>query len=95
MATLTISLPDNTARRIDAEIKRRGFATRSEFVRAALRRVLADKVFLEETATFPFSPPPTKSVKAVMEAFKKEGKYSAKFLKDLEHGLRSSSHFKK
>ena len=42
-----------------------------------------------------FSPPPTKSKKTVISAFRKTGNYSDKFLKSLERGLRKSSFFKK
>ncbi len=42
-----------------------------------------------------FSPPPTKSGKTVISAFRKTGKYSEKFLKSLARGLKKSSYFEK
>ncbi|OHB18490.1 MAG: hypothetical protein A2749_00655 [Parcubacteria group bacterium RIFCSPHIGHO2_01_FULL_45_26] len=42
-----------------------------------------------------FSPPPTRSIKEVMVAFRATGKYNKLFLQSLEKGLRRSSHFKK
>jgi len=42
-----------------------------------------------------FSPPPTKSGKAVISAFRKTGKYNEKFLKSIARGLQRSSYFKK
>lgn len=38
-----------------------------------------------------FSPPPTRSVKKVIDSFTKTGLYSKEFLKDLEKGLKRSS----
>lgn len=41
-----------------------------------------------------FSSPPSKNAKTVVNAFKDTGRYSQKFLKSLERGLKRSSHFK-
>ena len=38
MATVTISLPDQIAAKIDSEAERGGFATRSEFIRSLVRK---------------------------------------------------------
>ena len=51
-----------------------------------LRRLIEEDVF---------SPPPTKSKKAVIVAFSKTNRYNEKFLKSLEKGLHHSSHFTK
>ena len=40
-----------------------------------------------------FSPPPTKSVKNVIRAFRATKKYNRNFLKGLERGLKQSSYF--
>lgn len=54
---------------------------RYEYVRSVLR----DDIF---------SPPPSRSVGEVIAAFKDAGKYSVRFLKGLEKGLRRSPHFR-
>ena len=41
-----------------------------------------------------FAPPPVKSVRKVIEEFRKTGLYNKAFLKSLEKGLRQSSYFK-
>lgn len=41
-----------------------------------------------------FSPPPSRNAGEVIRAFKGVKKYSAKFLKGLEKGLRRSPHFR-
>ena len=41
-----------------------------------------------------FAPPPTRSSKKVIGAFKKTELYNQKFLKSLEKGLERSSYFK-
>lgn len=40
-----------------------------------------------------FSPPLSRSIGEIISAFKDAGKYSVKFLKELEKGLRRSSYF--
>lgn len=40
-----------------------------------------------------FSPPPTQDAGVVVEAFKKTGKYTDKFLKSLANGLKRSACF--
>ena len=37
MNTITISLPRQVARQVDVETRKKGFATRSEFIRTLLR----------------------------------------------------------
>jgi len=41
-----------------------------------------------------FSPPPTKDIKEVINAFKKTGIYNQKFIDSLEKGLKRSPYFK-
>lgn len=41
-----------------------------------------------------FSPPPTKDINEVIDAFKKTGIYNQKFIAGLEKGLKRSSYFK-
>lgn len=41
-----------------------------------------------------FSPPPTKSKKEILSAFRQTKNYSKKFLESLKRGLERSSHFK-
>lgn len=48
-----------------------------------LRQLMSDDLF---------SPPPVKSAKSVALSFRKTGKYSQKFLKSLEVGLKRSKY---
>ena len=41
-----------------------------------------------------FSPPPTKDIKEIIDAFKKTGLYNQKFIDSLKKGLKRSSYFK-
>jgi hypothetical protein len=41
-----------------------------------------------------FSPPPTKDIKEIINAFKKSGLYNQKFIDSLEKGLKRSAYFK-
>lgn len=40
-----------------------------------------------------FTPPPVRSVRVAISAFRKTGKYNEAFLKSLERGLRESTFF--
>lgn len=84
MSTVTISLPIQIARKIDAETKKQGFATRSEFIRSLIRRYFGsqDLVFEE------FVPQPLDVIK---KEFLKTGKYDKKFIDSMIHGLKKSS----
>jgi len=83
MTTITISLPNAFARQIDHETVAGGFATRSEFVRALLRRYFTRELELEV-----FNPQPIANVKLKLAA---TGKYSQKFIKSVTQGLTKSS----
>ena len=41
-----------------------------------------------------FSPPPTKDIKEIINAFKKTGLYKEKFIASLEKGMKRASYFK-
>lgn len=94
MATINISLPNTLAFELDAMVKRFSFSNRSEFIRSLLRRVFTDTALLQESAVWPFTVPSTRSKKTVMAEFKKTGKYSNVFMKDLKEGLNNSKYFK-
>lgn len=87
MATMTISLPDQIAKKVDSEAKKQGFATRSEFVRNLLRKhftqAASEKLVFKE-----FKPRPLEEIR---EAFKKTGKYNDNFINSLIKGLSESS----
>lgn len=85
MATVTISLPDQIAKRVDAEAKKQGFATRSEFVRTLLRRYFVGS---QELEILPFEKKPLEQIKA---EFEKTGKYNKKFVNSVIRGLAESS----
>ncbi len=87
MATVTISLPDQIAKRVDTEAKNQGFSTRSEFIRSLLR-----KYFVEESSEKlvfqEFQPKPLEEIRST---FEKTGKYKKEFIDDLIKGLSASS----
>ena len=87
MATMTISLPDKIARKVDFEAKKQGFATRSEFVRSLLRQHLQPEPIEFE----PFVKVPLAQVRKEFEA---TGKYNKKFIDGLIRGLKNSSVYK-
>ncbi len=84
MATLTISLPNQIAKRVDLETKNQGFATRSEFIRSLLRRYFAGDGVRFET----FTPRPLEEIKLELA---KTGKYSQEFIESVIKGLAKSS----
>lgn len=55
--------------------------------------VFLEDVYEGEEELIP-SPPPTRDKKTIIKEFRKTGKYSEQFLKDLENGLSRSSYFK-
>ena len=83
MATLTISLPQQTATLIDAARKKHGFSTRSEFLRALIRRY-----FSEDMEFQPFTPRPLGEIRLELA---KTGKYSQEFIESVVKGLAKSS----
>lgn len=84
MATITISLPDQIAKKVDVEAKIKGFSTRSEFVRSLLR-----KYFAGEEAKFEvFEPKPIGEIKRELE---KSGKHNREFIESVVDGLKKSS----
>ena len=93
MSTINISLPSEQVNMIDGFVKKFGFANRSEFVRSVIRVLIRKPGLVETASIYPFVAPKTKSVKSVINAFKKNKKYSSQFLKDLEEGLKTSDYF--
>lgn len=83
MATLSISLPNQIADMIDMEIKKVGFATRSEFIRTLVRRYFTRELEFER-----FVPKPLDEVKLELA---KTGKYSQEFIESIIKGLSKSS----
>lgn len=86
MATVTISLPDQIAKKVDSEAKKQGFATRSEFVRSLIRKYFGP----EELDFKPFVPRPLEEIE---DSFRRTGKYNEKFIKSLVKGLSRSSFY--
>ena len=84
MSTLTISLPDQIAKKVDAETKHQGFATRSEFIRTLLRKYFAEDAMQFET----YTPRPIEEIKLELA---KTGKYSKAFIESVTKGLAKSS----
>lgn len=92
MKTVNISLTLEQAEAVDQATTHLGFANRSELFRALIRTFLRKpEIILNED--FPMQSPNTKSAQTVLTGFKKTGKYSDAFLKDLEGGLRDSDYF--
>ena len=86
MATITISLPGQIAKRIDDEAKKEGFATRSESIRSLIRRY-----FGAGDLTFePFIPRPLEEIE---QGLRSSGKYNEKFIKSVARGLKDNSSF--
>lgn len=86
MTTVTISLPNQIAKRVDAETKNQGFASRSEFIIALFRKYLFRKT--EELVFQEFKPRPLNEIRS---AFEKTGKYNKKFIDSVIRGLSESS----
>lgn len=86
MATVTISLPDQIAKKVDDEAKQQGFATRSEFVRSLLRTYFAG----EELEFEVFEPNAIEEIKLELA---KTGKYNQEFIESITKGLSKSSKY--
>ena len=84
MATITISLPDQIAKKIDSETIKEGFSTRSEFIRSLIREYFGS----EELNFEPFIPRPLEEIR---DGFEKTGKYNKKFIDSVVSGLARSS----
>ncbi len=87
MATVTISLPAQIAKKVDSESKKHGFATRSEFIRSLLRQYFTEK---EELTLEEFIPRPLAEIE---DKLRKTGKYNEKFIRSIIKGLRENSTF--
>ena len=92
---MNISLTDEQAKFVGAMTGRMGFANRSEFLRALLRRAQTDTKFSQEAQTWPFAPPATQSRSKILATLSGTGKYSDDFLADLREGLEQSDYFDK
>lgn len=88
MATVTISLPDQIAKKVDSEAKKQGFATRSEFVRSLFRKYFS--LTGEELKFETFIPKPLKEIENDLRS---TGKYNEKFIKSVIKGLKENSSF--
>lgn len=86
MATITISLPDQIAKKVDTEAKIQGFSTRSEFVRSLLRKYF----FKDELKFEPFTSQPIEEIKVELA---KTGKYNQEFIESITAGLSKSSKY--
>lgn len=85
MDTLSISLPRQLATQVNLETRRQGFATRSEFIRALLRKYFTRDIEFEV-----FTPRPLDEIRSGME---KTGKYNKKFINSVIKGLSESSSY--
>ena len=85
MSTITISLPDQIAKKVDSEARQQGFATRSEFIRNLIRKYFAEdnKVVFEE-----FEAVPLEQLKLELV---RTGKYSEEFIESVIKGFDKSS----
>ncbi|MBU1200566.1 ribbon-helix-helix domain-containing protein [Patescibacteria group bacterium] len=93
MNTVNISLTQNQVNQVNQATINLGFASRSEFFRALLRKTLSSPITLEEVKSYPFVSPTTKNSQKIISSFKKTGQYSTKFLNDLKEGLNNSPYF--
>lgn len=85
MTTVTISLPNQIAKKVDAEAKNQGFETSSEFLISILSK------YFSETKKVEFLEFKKKPLPQVREEFERTGKYSKKFVDSLIEGLSESS----
>ena len=85
MATITISLPDQIATKVDQVTLLEGFATRSEFIRNLIRHYL-----FPENKFQMFKPRPLEEIKSGLVA---TGKYNQKFINSVIKGLEKSSFY--
>lgn len=88
MSTITISLPNQIARKVDYEAKTQGFATRSEFIRSLLRKYFTVRDQADELMFQEFQLKPLDEIRT---SFEKTGKYNKKFIDSLIRGLSESS----
>lgn len=93
MTTVNISITDNQSKFIDQVAKDYNFENRSELIRSFIRLFQFQPQLINKAVGFPFVSPDTKSRSEVLSSFKKTGKYSSEFLKDLEKGLKGSQFF--
>ena len=93
MATINISITDNQAKFIDKLAKDYNFDNRSELIRNIIRLFQFRPQLINDAISFPFVNPDTRSQSEVLTSFKKTGKYSPAFLKDLEKDLENSRFF--
>lgn len=84
MATVTISLPGQMAKKVDTESKKLGFATRSEFIRSLIRRYFG-------RSEVTFEPFVSRPLEEIERGLRKTGKYNEKFIKSVTKGLAKSS----
>ena len=94
MSTVNISLTEEQLSLVNKLTKQYGFANRSEFFRAMIRRISTEPVAQKEVAEWPFVSPVTKSRAEILDAFKNKN-YSSKFLSDLQEGMNNSDYFTK
>jgi len=85
MTTMTISLPDQVAQKINIEARKKDFATRSEFIRNLLRDYFSK---VEEFELEEFKPIPLAQLRLELT---KTGKYSQKFIDSVIDGFKESS----
>jgi metal-responsive CopG/Arc/MetJ family transcriptional regulator len=90
---MNISLTKNQAKQVNQATTTLGFANRSEFFRALLRKTFSSPITLEEIKSWPFVSPATRNSQKITSEFKKTGKYSKEFLKDLKDGLENNAYF--
>lgn len=83
MTTFSISLPTPTAKQLDKEVKQAGFASRSEFIRALLRKYFTNELELKS-----FKPQRIEDIKVELA---KTGKYSEKFIESVTKGISKST----
>ncbi|MBI4038912.1 ribbon-helix-helix protein, CopG family [Candidatus Daviesbacteria bacterium] len=86
MATITISLPNQIAIKVDSEAQKHGFASRSEFIRSLLRRYFAK----EQSEFEQFQPKPLEQIKLELA---QTGKYNQEFIESIVKGLGKSSFY--
>ena len=85
MTTVTISLPDQIAQKVDSEARQQGFATRSEYIRNLLRKHFTEEAKFEFEE---FEPIPLEQLRLELA---RTGKYSEEFIDSVIKGFAKSS----
>ena len=93
MSTINISLTADQVKLVDNLTKDYQFANRSEFFRAVLRLIFRRPEIITAADELILEPPVTRSRGEIIASMRETSKYSSRFLKNLDRGLKESEYF--